>query len=185
MGRDMIELPQRYAYVDSNPVRWTDPSGLCKWGLPCPAPAQWVGDRFAEAGSTIRDAYVAEAENIGYIDFNLTACFGVCVTTGAQLHLTDGLGVYSGGGVGSPTLGISLTNAPKQHITPGRACGAQVEVGPGVSLVGQTGIAGTGDSAKESEFFGEYGIGLGLDPGAAGAATCYELTKVNPIDLFR
>ena len=36
LGRDPVEFAQRYAYAANHPATFTDPSGLCWLGLPCP-----------------------------------------------------------------------------------------------------------------------------------------------------
>jgi RHS repeat-associated protein len=36
LGQDPLPAVNLYAYVGNNPTNFIDPSGLCKWGLPCP-----------------------------------------------------------------------------------------------------------------------------------------------------
>ncbi len=36
LGQDPLPFPNLYAYAGSNPTNFIDPSGLCKWGMPCP-----------------------------------------------------------------------------------------------------------------------------------------------------
>jgi YD repeat-containing protein len=50
ISRDVIEFDQRYAYVDNNPMLWTDPSGMCMFGLPCPT-ARQVSDGLSVVGT--------------------------------------------------------------------------------------------------------------------------------------
>jgi RHS repeat-associated protein len=42
LTRDPIPSQQPYAYAGSSPANFVDPTGLCVFGLPCPAPLSWI-----------------------------------------------------------------------------------------------------------------------------------------------
>jgi RHS repeat-associated protein len=45
-----------YTYVLNNPANYTDPSGECVWGLPCPSPLAAVGEQVSRAVNAAKQA---------------------------------------------------------------------------------------------------------------------------------
>lgn len=96
MSRDLLEFNQRYAYVDNNPMLWTDPSGLCKFGIPCPKPVRWVRDRVKaiDEASLLMDA-AALAANAG------PTLIVVGTASGQPWFVAAGIGLTAVNGIAS------------------------------------------------------------------------------------
>ncbi len=174
-----------YPYVTNNPLNLRDPYGLC--GL-----CDWVDDNVVDPiDDNIVDPLGEGAQQVGhgignlslddlgYVDINGTACYGVCITGGVQFGFGQGFHPYGGGGIGSPQFGGSVQIAPGQKITTGWSCAFQASAGiPGTrwSLTGQVGGSGIAvDKEGKGSWspFGEIGVGYGFSSHAiAWADTC-------------
>ncbi|MDP9238065.1 MAG: RHS repeat-associated core domain-containing protein [Chloroflexota bacterium] len=93
LQQDPLPLINRYAYARNSAANLTDPNGL----FPCPGCG-----KIRHAASTAVDdvASVITDGKLGYVDLNLTACYGVCITGGVQWQVgTTEWHTYGGGGV--------------------------------------------------------------------------------------
>ena len=194
-----------YTYVGSNPANLVDPYGLCllcQSGLR--RLAKEAGHAFQNAGPAFQaaanlglDCVISGQEgcalritnlgitsfgkaagltNLGYVDLNLSGCFGLCLTGGLQASFGQGGHFYGGGGIGTPQGGLSLTAGPGQSITQGAACGLQYSAGYLLGITSQSGVGGLQNGMNSGTPFWEAGVSAGVSPSPFNvAATCYYL----------
>ncbi len=180
VGRDKVEFSQRYAYTGNNPGLMTDPAGT--WpGQSALKLINYLSGCLnlnpfgpSECQNDASQAEAARSVLSRYGDFNVTGCFGLCLTLGMMFSQADGIHDYYGGGFGTPQLGASLSAAPGQSITRGWNCGIQVSgtTPVGIGVTGQFGLGG-GGSGEEASYFAEGGVGGGVPVPLAAAGTCF------------